>query len=122
MSGGRPGNPAGNTTGSSARDTSPGNVVEELRALGLLALDRLEPLVVRLQAGEPVGGHACTACPVCAATTGLCGERAEAVARHAAGLITALRAVLTEAPPEPSAPSPTRVVQRIPVEREAPSC
>lgn len=122
MSTGHPGNPTANTAGGSARDTPPGNVVEELRALGLLALDRLEPLVDRLQTGEPADEHACTSCPVCAATAGLRGERAEAVARHAAGLITALRAVLTEGPSEPSAPAPARVVQRIPVEREAPSC
>jgi hypothetical protein len=104
-----------------ARETA----VEELRALGLLVLDRLDPLVARLAEGEqhrPDDGAPCTSCPFCAAVAGLRGEHADtaaAVARHAAGLIAALRAALAEAGsgPAPAAPTPGRVVQRIPVER-----
>ena len=59
------------------RTASQADVVAELRALGLLALDRLEPLVARLAAGEWEGEHSCTSCPLCAAATGLRGERAE---------------------------------------------
>lgn len=117
-------------------DAASENVVEELRALGLLALERLDPLVGRLNeavsgASEPdgtPGTHRCTACPVCVALT----ERSEAlaqVARHATGLLAALRVVLVEggraeggrAESEPVAPRPERVVQHIPVER-APRC
>jgi len=106
-----------------ARETA----VEELRALGLLVLDRLDPLVARLAEGEhqrPDGDLPCTSCPLCAAVAGLRGEHADtaaAVARHAAGLIAALRAALAQADPEPAAdPAPSRVVQRIPVERTPP--
>jgi hypothetical protein len=108
-----------------ARETA----VEELRALGLLVLDRLDPLVARLAAGEhqrPEGDRPYTSCPFCAAVAGLRGEHADtaaAVARHAAGLIAALRAVLAEGgsgPAAATAPAPSRVVQRIPVERTPP--
>ena len=111
-------------------------VVEELRALGLLALDRLDPLVGRLNESvsterddrrEPHTEHRCTACPVCAALADVRTDHADAVARmarHAAGLLAALRVVLApdgtegtaQAPPRP-AREPDRVVQRIPVER-----
>jgi hypothetical protein len=97
----------------------PADVVEELRALGRLALDRLEPLVARLAAGEWDGEHSCTSCPLCAAAAGLRGEHAEAVARHAAGLVAALRAADAESGPDRPAPpaGAGRVVQRIVVER-----
>jgi hypothetical protein len=110
-------------------------VVEELRALGLLALDRLDPLVGRLNESvsterddpEPHTEHRCTACPVCAAFADVRADHADAVAqvaRHAAGLLAALRVVLAQegnggtaqATPRP-AREPDRVVQRIPVER-----
>jgi hypothetical protein len=111
-------------------------VVEELRALGMLALDRLDPLVGRLNESvsterddrrEPHTEHRCTACPVCAAFADVRADHADAlaqVARHAAGLLAALRVVLaqegtggaTQAAPRP-AREPDRVVQRIPVER-----
>jgi hypothetical protein len=113
----------------------PATAVEELRALGLLLLDRLDPLVARLieSAHERADGdQPCTSCPFCAAVAGLRGEHADtaaAVARHTAGLIAALRTALAEAGPAAAAaaPAPGRVVQRIPVERVpptggAPSC
>lgn len=116
-------------------------VVEELRALGLLALDRLDPLVDRLTeavsaapdpaeptASGPVGTpeHQCTSCPVCVAFADVRTGHPDAlaqVAQHAAGLMTALRAVLADGAddPEPAPSRPERVVQHIAVER-GPSC
>ena len=116
-------------------------VVEELRALGLLALDRLDPLVDRLTEAVPhppdpavsaapdaagTPEHRCTSCPVCVAFADVRDGHPEAlaqVARHAAGLMTALRAVLAEGAdgPEPAPARPERVVQHIAVER-GPSC
>jgi hypothetical protein len=104
-------------------------LVEELRAVGLLVLDRLDPLVGRLTdvaAAAPAADTGrCTACPVCAALADLGGDREEALAhaaQHAAGLLAALRAVLDPGSPAPERPAePGRVVQRIPVER-TPSC
>jgi len=110
-------------------------LVEELRELGLLALDRLDPLIGRLNAAVADGAgaaagagaeHRCTSCPVCAVLADLRGDRAEAltqVARHAAGLLAALRVALAQEgadDTEPPAPRPDRVVQHIPVERETP--
>jgi len=106
-------------------------LVEELRELGLLALDRLDPLIGRLNAAVSDGAgaaaeHRCTSCPVCAALADLRGDRAEAlaqVARHAAGLLAALRVALAQegaGETEPPAPTPDRVVQHIPVERGSP--
>jgi hypothetical protein len=110
---------------------APPNAVEELRALGLLLLDRLDPLVARLTEGDHqrADGEPCTSCPFCAAVAGLRGEHADtaaAVARHTAGLIAALRAALAQAGTAPaptggSAPASGRVVQRIPVERVPPA-
>jgi len=108
-------------------------LVEELRELGLLALDRLDPLIGRLNAAVsdgtgPAAEHRCTSCPVCAALADLRGDRAEAlaqVARHAAGLLAALRVALAaDSPAEAAADPPVRserVVQHIPVER-TPTC
>jgi hypothetical protein len=116
-------------------------VVEELRALGLLALDRLDPLVDRLTEAVPhppqppdpaapdaagTPEHRCTSCPVCVAFADVRDGHPEAlaqVARHAAGLMTALRAVLADGAdgPEPAPARPERVVQHIAVER-GPSC
>jgi hypothetical protein len=106
-------------------------LVEELRELGLLALDRLDPLIGRLNAAvsDEAGAaaeHRCTSCPVCAALADLRGDRAEAlaqVARHAAGLLAALRVALAQegaGEADPPAPKPDRVVQQIPVERGSP--
>ena len=123
-----------------ARGAARAAVVEELRALGLLALDRLDPLVDRLTeavsaapdpastasaaAGTPV--HRCTSCPVCVAFADVRTGHPDAlaqVARHAAGLMTALRAVLADGAdgPEQTPSRPERVVQHIAVER-GPSC
>ena len=124
---------AGEPAGGAARAA----VVEELRALGLLALDRLDPLVDRLTeavstapdqavsaASGPVGTpeHRCTSCPVCVAFADVRTVHPDAlaqVARHAAGLMTALRAVLADGAdgPEQTPSRPERVVQHIPVER-----
>ena len=133
-------------TGAGQGEGSPGGaaraaVVEELRALGLLALDRLDPLVDRLTEAVPhppqppdpaapdaagTPEHRCTSCPVCVAFADVRDGHPEAlaqVARHAAGLMTALRAVLAEGAdgPEPAPARPERVVQHIAVER-GPSC
>ncbi len=116
--------------------------MEELRALGLLALDRLDPLLDRLNeavspapdpavspAPDPAGtqDHRCTSCPVCVAFADVRAGHPDAlaqVARHAAGLMTALRAVLAQDGtdgPEPAPSRPERIVQHIVVER-GPSC
>jgi hypothetical protein len=118
-------------TAEPAGEAAATTAVEELRALGLLVLDRLDPLVARLTAGDHHGADGdlpCTSCPFCAAVAGLRGEHADtaaAVARHAVGLIAALRAALAQAgPPAPTggaAPATERVVQRIPVERVPPT-
>jgi hypothetical protein len=106
-------------------------LAEELRELGLLALDRLDPLISRLNeaVSDEAGAaaeHRCTSCPVCAALADLRGDRAEAltqVARHAAGLLAALRVALAQegtGEADPPASRPDRVVQHIPVERVPP--
>ena len=117
-----------------ARGAARQAVVEELRALGLLALDRLDPLLDRLN--EAVSSapdavvtqdHRCTSCPVCVAFADVRTGHPDAlaqVARHAAGLMTALRAVLAQDGtdgPEPAPSRPERIVQHIVVER-GPSC
>ena len=124
---------AGEPTRGAAREA----VVEELRALGLLALDRLDPFVGRLTESVSTGHdddgamraeHRCTACPVCAVLADVRTEQADALAdltRHTAGLLAALRVVLApdgsgRVDRVPSRPAPAesgRVVQRIPVER-----
>ena len=109
-------------------------LVEELRAVGLLALDRLDPLVGRMtavlaaraDAVDAADGHPCTACPVCAALAGPGRAAALAeVARHATGLLAALRVALAVDGPDEAAAEPLsrpeRVVQHIPVER-TPTC
>ncbi|HEX5810603.1 MAG TPA: hypothetical protein VFY38_00740 [Pseudonocardia sp.] len=133
-----------------ARGAARQAVVEELRALGLLALDRLDPLLDRLNeavstAPDPAVStapdpavptapgpavtqdHRCTSCPVCVAFADVRAGHPDAlgqVARHAAGLMTALRAVLAQDGtdgPEPPPSRPERIVQHIVVER-GPSC
>jgi hypothetical protein len=115
-------------TATGGRPTAPRDALaEELRELGLLALDRLAPLIGRLNEAVSDGaggaaGHRCTSCPVCAALA----DRAEAlteVARHAAGLLAALRVALAQegsGEADPPAQRPDRVVQHIPVERVSP--
>jgi hypothetical protein len=110
-------------------------VGEELRALALTALDRIEPLLDRVRseatsagragtAAEPTA-DACEGCPVCAVLAVLRGEHSELAARlveQLGGVVTVLRAALEEGGPTPAAPAPTepaptRRVQRIRVER-----
>lgn len=105
-------------------------IADELRALALAALDRLDPVLERLRS-EPAGTGtaACAACPVCAAIAALRGERPELAARlaeHAAGLVAVLRAALAEDAPAPtpataaeSEPPAARRVQHLRVERRA---
>ena len=93
----------------------------ELRALALVALDRLEP-----------AGTSCTGCPICAVLALLRGERPElavAVAEQLGALLAVLRTALEEGDPAAAAPTPDppapgaasgRRVQRIPVERVDP--
>jgi hypothetical protein len=103
-------------------------LADELRALAINGLDRLEPLLERARE-EPATVAAdspCTVCPICAVIAALRGERPELAARlaeQAAGVVAVLRAALEEGDPgprpEPSAAAPPngRKVQRIPVER-----
>lgn len=112
-------------------------VGEELRALALTALDRIEPMLDRVHteatspgraepATEPAAGT-CEGCPVCAVLEVLRGERSELAARlveQLGELVTVLRAALEEGGPAPKAPAPAptepapaRRVQRIRVER-----
>ncbi len=121
----------------------------ELRAVAVLALDRLGPLLDRARAEDPAGSEepgrgpqspeVCAVCPVCAVVALLRGERPELgirLAEHAAGLLAVLQAALHEgdpaaarATPHPDGPAwahPTRTapsprVQRIRVDRPAPS-
>lgn len=81
---------------------------EELRRLALGLLDRVEPGVRTLLTGlrERADGAAehpptCTWCPLCATVGLLRGERPElaaALAEHAEGLVTVLRAALAPQP------------------------
>jgi hypothetical protein len=94
----------------------------EVRALADTLLERLTPL---LDAdGTPAS---CANCPVCAVLALLRGERPElavTLAKHAAGVLTALRSLVEEWPEAPAreedhAASHTRPrVQRIPVTRD----
>ena len=104
-------------------DTGHGGLARELRALALVALDRVDPLLARLR-DVMVDGSAPdgAVCPVCATLAAVRAERPELAGRlaaHAAGLAVALREALTE--PGPAAPEPeaetARPVQAIPVER-----
>src|SRR4051794_22138673 len=91
----------------------------ELRAVTVLALDRVEPLLARLR---HLAADDTTACPVCAALDVVRQHRPELgrVAEHGAGLLAALRAALDgpagAAEPTGSRPAGRRV-QHIPVER-----
>jgi hypothetical protein len=90
-----------------------GGLPPELRALALLALDRLEPAVERLRdlpANAPAPGAAvCASCPLCAVLSVLRGERPEMAARlveHASGLVALLRATLLTTAPAGGTPEP----------------
>lgn len=90
----------------------------ELRAVAVLALDRLGPLLdaARAEPSGPAPGPApgtgsgrrpqspevCAVCPVCAVVALLRGERPELgvrLAEHAAGLVAVLQAALHEGDP-----------------------
>lgn len=98
----------------------------ELLALATVAMDRLEPVLDRLRA-EPVTAPSdapCAVCPVCAVIAALRGERPELAVRlaeQAAGLLTALRAVLEDdvsaLAPEPGTTPGGRTVQHIHIVR-----
>ncbi len=93
----------------------------ELRAVVLLALERLAPVLERVGTEAGSGPSSCASCPVCAVLAALRGERPELAVRlaeHATGLVAALRTVLEEdAAPVPSSSAPARPVQRIHVVR-----
>ncbi len=108
--------------------------VDELCALVLLALDRLEPLLARLREaaesgpgtagpGSAGGGTASGTCPLCLALEVVRGERPGSArfAEHAAAAAAALRDALAtgQAPGATAGPAPRgdRPVEHIPVER-----
>ncbi len=107
--------------------------VDDLRALFLLALDRLEPLLAQLlEAAEPDPGPAGPAgagttsgrCPLCLALEVVRRERPGSAARlaeHGAAAVAALRDALATAPTaygtEAPAPRRGRPVEHISVER-----
>jgi hypothetical protein len=94
----------------------------ELRAVAVLVLDRLGPVLERAREGGPGTPSSCSGCPFCALLALLRGERPELAGRlaeHAAALLAALQAALHEEEAAPPPPTPARRVQRIPVERPA---
>jgi hypothetical protein len=117
-------------TGCDAHPGAGADIGEELRALALSALDKVDPVLERLrEQPTATGAETCAVCPVCAVVAAVRGERPELAARlaeHATGLVAVLRAALEEGAPgsgpaAPPEPAPTRRVQRIHVERQA-SC
>ena len=100
------------------------SLAAELRAVTVLALDRVEPLLARLR---HLAADDTAACPVCAALDAVREHRPEfnRVADHGAALLAALRAALdgstTVAEPTGARPAGRRV-QHIPVERDGASC
>jgi hypothetical protein len=101
----------------------------ELRAVAVLLLDRIGPVLDRARAdggaaAPPTG--TCSVCPVCAVVALLRGERPELAVRlaeHAAGFLDVLQSAM-DAPADPPAPppAPSRRVQHIHVERPAARC
>jgi hypothetical protein len=102
----------------------------EVRGIAVAVLDRLEPALDRVRAGEEAGADGtCGICPVCAVLGAIRRERpelAERVAEQAASMLAVLRTALEEGgpaaePPPTTGPppdhAPTRRVQHIPVER-----
>jgi hypothetical protein len=96
----------------------------ELRALTLLALDRVEPLLARLRdvAADAAPDGVCPVCAALAAVRGPRPELADRLVEHTAGLLAALRDALAE-PGAPTAAEPVgtaqaaRPVQHIAVDR-----
>jgi hypothetical protein len=101
-----------------------GALARELRALALVALDRLDPLLVRLRdavVDAPAPGGGCAVCATLAAVRAERPELAGRLASHAAELAAALREALTDRSPSggtTEAPAPARRVQHIPVDRD----
>jgi hypothetical protein len=105
------------------------DLAAELRALALLALDRLEPVLARLREGAAVdaatGSAPAGTCPVCTLLAAVRGERPELAARlaeHTSGLVAALRDALDGARAAAAGPAAggrvgARRVQHIPVDR-----
>jgi hypothetical protein len=108
----------------------------EVRGIAVAVLDRLEPALERIRAGDASGDTAgdsttCGICPVCAVLAALRREHPELAARaaaQAASVLAVLRTALEEGdpvaatggrddPPSGPPPEPARRVQRIPVER-----
>jgi hypothetical protein len=107
----------------------------EVRGIAVAVLDRLEPALERIRAGEPGdpaddAAPTCGICPVCAVLAALRRDHPELAARlaeQAASALAVLRAALEEGDPVATAtgsdappaepPRPARRVQRIPVER-----
>ncbi|MHA6783908.1 hypothetical protein ACVGOW_23385 [Pseudonocardia saturnea] len=106
----------------------------ELRAVAVLLLDRIGPVLDRARADGAAAAPStstCAVCPVCAVVALLRGERPELAVRlaeHAAGFLDVLQSAMDAAadpPPPPSAPphpASARRVQRIHVERPAARC
>jgi hypothetical protein len=99
----------------------------ELRAVAVLLLDRIGPVLERARAdGPPQSAATCAVCTVCAAVALLRGERPELAVRlaeHAAGFLEALQSALDVPAESPSPPpAPSRRVQHIHVERPAARC
>ena len=122
-----------------ARGDGADRLAEELRALVLLALDRLDPVLVRLrEVATADRADAGATCPLCTVLAAVGGERPEPAARfaeHAAAAAAALRAALDgdaagtasaerpdrQVPTDPERPRPAgRPVERIAVDREQP--
>lgn len=106
----------------------------EARGIAVAVLDRLEPALDRVRAGDAAGADGtCAICPVCAVLGAIRREHPELAARlaeQAASMLAVLRTALEEGdpaagrPPAAGAPSgqppdaePGRRVQHIPVER-----
>ena len=134
MTGGAGTIPADGEEGVDASD----RLVDELRAVALLALDRLDPLLTRL--GEAVADGAREGadhgpgapCPLCRALAAVRSgsEPARRLAEHATGLAAAVRDALADPaapssapsfapadPPVPDGPARDVRVEHIPVER-----
>lgn len=98
----------------------------ELRAVAVLLLDRIGPVLDRARSAggaAPPSTGTCAVCPVCAVVALLRGERPELAVRlaeHAAGFLDVLQSAM-DAPADPQAPppAPSRRVQHIHVERPA---
>lgn len=98
----------------------------ELRAVAVLLLDRIGPVLDRARAdGAAPSTTTCAVCPVCAVVALLRGERPELAVRlaeHAAGFLDVLQSAMDVPADPPHHPATGRRVQRIHVERPAARC